>query len=215
MGCYDTIHIPCPHCGTMYPVQSKGGKCALLDYALRDAPEDVMTDVNRHAPFVCIYCKTVFEVDIQNRKTVQLEKTAEEARQELFDRLNCGDLSKGRDEAEARLIAIMASEKEYREAGQKTGAFGSPNDFPDIQHERASAFARELKTVCNKYRIQLSSSEEIFLTECPMDEKVTVHLELEKLNPNSGLREKPSWEINAWVGDFDTGLTEDVDKDDG
>jgi hypothetical protein len=195
----------------MYPAQSKSGECLLQDYALHDAPEDVMADANRHAPFVCVMCKTVFEVDVQNRKTVQLEKTAEEVRQEMWNRLESGDPSQGRSEVEANVIAMMASEKEYREEGQKTGAFGSPNDFPDIHHERASAFARELKTVCNKYRIQLSSSEEIFLTECPMDEKVTVHLELEKLNPNSGLQEKPSWGINAWVGDFDTGLTEDME----
>jgi len=102
MDCYDTIMIFCPRCGTTHGAQSEGGRGALAIYALRDAPEDVMADVNRHAPFVCRACATVFEVDVQNRKTVQLQKTAEEVRQDiLWGHQNYGNPSKDRSEVEA------------------------------------------------------------------------------------------------------------------
>lgn len=62
MGCFDTVFVPCPKCGEKYPAQSKGGNCTLSDYELDDCPPDVMSDVNRHAPFECEKCKTLFEV---------------------------------------------------------------------------------------------------------------------------------------------------------
>lgn len=114
MGCFDTIDVPCPHCGTMYPAQSKGGECLLGEYALYDAPEDVMADANRHAPFVCHACKAVFEVDIKNRQTVKLDTTAEEVRQEMFARMSCGDPSQGRNEVEANVIAALSTQELHR-----------------------------------------------------------------------------------------------------
>ncbi len=111
MGCFDTIIIPCPRCGEEYDAQSKSGECVLEDYALSDAPDDVMADANRHAPFVCVKCHTVFNVDIKNRQTKQLPMTEEEARKQMWDRLESGDPSKGRNEVEAMVIATLVSEK--------------------------------------------------------------------------------------------------------
>ena len=61
MGVYDTVFVPCPDCGEVYPAQSKSGDCLLQDFELNEAPHDVMADVNRHAPFTC-ECGCVFEV---------------------------------------------------------------------------------------------------------------------------------------------------------
>ena len=61
MGLYDTIAVPCPKCGELYPAQSKSGACEMKDYELDKAPSDVLADVNRHAPFEC-ECGAVFEV---------------------------------------------------------------------------------------------------------------------------------------------------------
>ena len=63
MGCYDTVAVPCPTCGKKYYAQSKGGDCRLDTYDIKDAPPDVMSDINRHAPFQCDFCDTLFQVD--------------------------------------------------------------------------------------------------------------------------------------------------------
>ena len=62
MGCYDTVIIPCPNCGESYGAQSKGGERLMRDFSLKNAPQDVMSDVNRHAPFTCHQCGIVFKV---------------------------------------------------------------------------------------------------------------------------------------------------------
>lgn len=68
MGLYDTVHFRCPYCGAEMSAQSKGGDCSLENYSIEDAPEDVMRDVNRHAPHRCPECgkrveiKTKFEI---------------------------------------------------------------------------------------------------------------------------------------------------------
>jgi len=56
MGCYDEIILQCPECGTDYQTQSKGGACLLRVYRYPAVPADVMSDVNRHAPFECESC---------------------------------------------------------------------------------------------------------------------------------------------------------------
>lgn len=62
MGVYDTIMVPCPACGTLYPAQTKGAFQPLCrEFSLEDAPADAMSDVNRHAPFECD-CGQVFSV---------------------------------------------------------------------------------------------------------------------------------------------------------
>ena len=62
MGCFDIVMVPCPKCGAESQFQSKGGGCSLSAYSLAECPEDVMSDVNRHAPNTCRKCGTVFEV---------------------------------------------------------------------------------------------------------------------------------------------------------
>lgn len=68
MGVYDTIIVKCPNCGADYNAQSKSGPCEMREYSLAEAPEDVLVDVNRHAPFEC-ECGCVFEVG-ENRAAV-------------------------------------------------------------------------------------------------------------------------------------------------
>jgi len=53
MGMYDTVIVKCPKCGKDHEFQSKGGVCNLNIYALHNAPEDVMSDINRHSPYKC------------------------------------------------------------------------------------------------------------------------------------------------------------------
>jgi transposase-like protein len=64
MGVFDTVWVPCPRCGARYPAQSKGCYNSYEDYELADAPDDVLSDVNRHAPFTCEKCGTTFEVKV-------------------------------------------------------------------------------------------------------------------------------------------------------
>jgi len=62
MGCPDTVIVRCPKCGEESYFQSKGGACLLRTFTLADCPDDVLSDVNRHAPNTCEKCGTVFEV---------------------------------------------------------------------------------------------------------------------------------------------------------
>lgn len=62
MGCFDTVIVPCPECGNDVECQSKGGSCSLQVFSLHDAPLDVMSDVNRHAPHLCTKCGHTFSV---------------------------------------------------------------------------------------------------------------------------------------------------------
>ena len=63
MGMYDTVMVPCPQCGTPSEIQSKSGRCKLETYTLDEAPNDVLFDVNRHAPNTCVKCGVRFGVD--------------------------------------------------------------------------------------------------------------------------------------------------------
>lgn len=64
MGVYDSVVVPCPDCGEGYLAQSKGGVCGCATYDLAEAPADVLTDVNRHAPFKC-NCGCLFYVKLK------------------------------------------------------------------------------------------------------------------------------------------------------
>ena len=64
MGCYDTVMVPCPKCGNRIPFQSKSGECILAEYDMEEAPEDVLRDVNRHAPYECEKCRIWFQVEV-------------------------------------------------------------------------------------------------------------------------------------------------------
>jgi len=71
MGCYDTVIVPCPLCGRGYGAQSKGGECELATYTIENAPGDVVSDINRHAPFEC-ECGAEFVVRVQYLINVEL-----------------------------------------------------------------------------------------------------------------------------------------------
>lgn len=62
MGCPDSVLVPCPKCGEGSWFQSKGGACLLRNFTLDECPDDVLSDVNRHAPNRCEKCGAVFEV---------------------------------------------------------------------------------------------------------------------------------------------------------
>lgn len=62
MGMYDEVILRCPDCGEEYFAQSKGGQCCFDLYDIENAPADVLSDVNRHAPFEC-NCGCIFDVE--------------------------------------------------------------------------------------------------------------------------------------------------------
>lgn len=83
MGCFDSVMVPCPKCGTECEFQSKGGECILKTYTMAEAPPDVMEDVNRHAPYMCGQCNTYFEVTRMNGKPTPVEVPAPEREWQL------------------------------------------------------------------------------------------------------------------------------------
>jgi hypothetical protein len=77
MGCYDSIFLPCPKCGELYEAQSKSGDCLLRVYDFKYTPKDVMENVNRHAPFTCFNCGTIFKVEFNPEiKIVETDEIA-------------------------------------------------------------------------------------------------------------------------------------------
>ena len=79
MGCFDTVLVPCPKCGELFEAQSKSGDCILMTYNFEDAPDDVMGDVNRHAPFICEKCHTAFMVShIYSSVEINSDKSEDE-----------------------------------------------------------------------------------------------------------------------------------------
>lgn len=67
---YDTVLVPCPDCGEIEQFQSKSGECLLDEYPLDECPQDVLLDVNRHSPYTCEKCNTVFAVSIEEKKVL-------------------------------------------------------------------------------------------------------------------------------------------------
>jgi hypothetical protein len=62
MGCFDSVLVRCPTCGTPSEFQSKSGDCLLRVYRLENCSDDVLSDVNRHAPNQCEQCTTSFRI---------------------------------------------------------------------------------------------------------------------------------------------------------
>jgi hypothetical protein len=60
MGCFDSVMVPCPRCGTRNEAQSKSGDCLLRVFNLEECPQDVLVDVNRHAPLLCDKCGAAY-----------------------------------------------------------------------------------------------------------------------------------------------------------
>lgn len=69
MGMFDAVKVPCPNCGKRTNFQSKGGDCTLEVYELDQAPADVLSNINRHSPYTCAACGTVFAVRVQTIAT--------------------------------------------------------------------------------------------------------------------------------------------------
>jgi len=58
MGVFDSVMVPCAKCNNLLEFQSKGAMDPFMHtYNLENAPDDVMTDINRHAPIECSICK--------------------------------------------------------------------------------------------------------------------------------------------------------------
>lgn len=72
MGLYDTVMVPCPDCGHKEEFQSKSGECILSYFELEDCPFDVMIDINRHSPYTCHECRTMFQVNRNTRKSEKI-----------------------------------------------------------------------------------------------------------------------------------------------
>lgn len=71
MGCYDIVMVPCPNCKELSDFQSKGGDCTMSEYTLKNAPADVLMDVNRHSPYTCSKCGTKYRVEVEVRVHAQ------------------------------------------------------------------------------------------------------------------------------------------------
>lgn len=41
MGMFDTVFVPCPHCGRMVEFQSKAGDCELKRYHISSVPPEI------------------------------------------------------------------------------------------------------------------------------------------------------------------------------
>jgi len=75
---YDTVILKCPKCKKEIDAQTKSGDCLLRYFDFpgegdNPAPNDVMYDVNRHAPHICEDCDYSFAVDIVDDKYVLIE----------------------------------------------------------------------------------------------------------------------------------------------
>lgn len=67
MGVYDMIEVPCPKCGEIEYAQSKGAwSPEMHTFTLDNCPNDVLSNVNRHAPFYCANCDIYFSVKFMN-----------------------------------------------------------------------------------------------------------------------------------------------------
>ncbi len=103
MGCPDSVLVICPECGRELWFQSKGGACLLRDYTLDNAPDDVMSDINRHAPY---HCECWALVSVKDRKAVLSDFEVDSA---LFnpcysENMNAKDIDTIPDEAEEQTM---------------------------------------------------------------------------------------------------------------
>lgn len=83
MGMYDTVLVPCPVCGKKEEFQSKSGRCSLQVVELSKCPGEILMDVNRHAPYTCEKCGTLFEVDLDTLKSFDVVKTINEVQESV------------------------------------------------------------------------------------------------------------------------------------
>ena len=74
MGVYDIVLVECPTCLNTVGFQTKSGECTMTTYNLNDCPADVLRDVNRHSPYKCSECKTLFYVELEILAKVKIFK---------------------------------------------------------------------------------------------------------------------------------------------
>lgn len=70
MGAFDSVLVPCPECGQEQWFQSKGAdnpQCR--EFTLKECPADVMSDINRYAPYLCVDCETYYSVKFKLKVT--------------------------------------------------------------------------------------------------------------------------------------------------
>lgn len=61
MGLPDSIWIPCPQCGTSLEYQSKAGECILADFTLKNAPTEMLIDIEGDKAW-CSKCQKAYTV---------------------------------------------------------------------------------------------------------------------------------------------------------
>lgn len=45
MGLFDSVYVPCAHCGNRIEFQSKADECIMMSYDLSDAPPEIAMDI--------------------------------------------------------------------------------------------------------------------------------------------------------------------------
>ena len=69
MGMFNKIWVPCPTCGEYVEFQTKSGSKELLDFNIRDVPEDELRGIFGDIE-VCEYCGTRVEIEDPEKKRV-------------------------------------------------------------------------------------------------------------------------------------------------
>ena len=104
MGCYDTVLVPCPKCGELYDAQSKSGDCLCRVFEFENTPPDVMSNVNRHAPFTCFKCNAVFHVEFNpNPEVVETNDVSDDFPDDLLENASIYDLKKSMEDYYSKL----------------------------------------------------------------------------------------------------------------
>lgn len=70
MGMFDIVWVKCPKCNTENDFQSKSGECSLINVTLEECPDNILANVNRHAPIICQECGALYKVDTQSKTAV-------------------------------------------------------------------------------------------------------------------------------------------------
>lgn len=74
MGLYDSVKVICPNCKKEHFFQTKSGYCTMGVFELEYAPDQVLIDINRHAPVKC-ECGTKLVVinSFEGRKVLEVK----------------------------------------------------------------------------------------------------------------------------------------------
>jgi len=71
MGCFDSVMIACPHCGSITEVQSKAGRCTMRNYHGAAVPIEIAVALNDTAD-VCAHCNQPFVIHAATPRYVAL-----------------------------------------------------------------------------------------------------------------------------------------------